>query len=162
MIFAVISLPQDLSLVKNLAERAFSSTPDSSLDEWFSFSEMEINIQQGRGVCIKALDDQGKIVGMTYAQQESPINGREGREKWVIVIAAVEPSASGAGIGSGMLRDLEGYIKEHGGVKLFTYTNKGDERVMNFYRKNGYEDAGWIKDYQYGKDNSAVFLLKYL
>ncbi len=45
---------------------------------------------------------------------------------------------------------------------MFTFTNKEDERVINFYRKNGYEDAGWVKDYQYGKNNSAVFLLKYL
>ena len=45
---------------------------------------------------------------------------------------------------------------------MFTYTNKTDEKVINFYRKNGYEDAGWIKDYQYGKDNSAAFLLKSL
>lgn len=45
---------------------------------------------------------------------------------------------------------------------MFVYTNKDDEQVINFYKKNNYEDAGYIKDYQYGKNNSAAFLLKYL
>ncbi len=45
---------------------------------------------------------------------------------------------------------------------MFIFTNKDDDQVVNFYKKCGYKDAGWIKDYQYGKGNSAVFLLKHL
>ena len=57
---------------------------------------------------------------------------------------------------------VEKEIKLLGCKKLFVFTNKEDERVINFYKKNGFSDAGWIKDYQYGQNNSAVFLLKYL
>ncbi len=157
-----ITLPDDLSAVKNVAISSFSSTPDSSLDQWFSFSEMEQMISRGGGMCIKAIDDKDEIVGMIYAQQENPINGEEGTEKWVIVMTAVNKNSTGSGIGSGLLNAIEKYAKEKGAKKIFVYTNENDSKVIDFYEKNNYEGAGRIKDYQYGKDNSVVFLLKYL
>jgi ribosomal protein S18 acetylase RimI-like enzyme len=123
---------------------------------------MQKVIEERRGICIKATDDLGQIVGMVYAQQENPINGKEGLEKWVIVIAAVKPDQTGSGVGTGLLKAIEEHAKNRGATKMFVYTNKDDEEVVHFYQKNNYEDAGWIKNYQYGKDNSAVFLLKYL
>lgn len=156
------ALPRDLLSLKSVAKKAFSSTADSSLEQWFSFDVMQEILKKGLGICIKASDDNGNIIGMTFAQQESPINGHESKEKWVIVIAAVSPENSGQGIGSALLNSLEEEIRKTGATKLFVYTNKDDDKVINFYRKNGYEDAGWIKDYQYGKGNSAVFLLKHL
>lgn len=162
MKFSPITLPEDLRAVKAVAEASFVSTPDSSLEEWFSFPEMEKMIQEGRGMCMKAVSDAGEILGMIYAQQENPINGKEGLDKWVIVIAAVKEGSTGSGVGSGLLLAIEKYAKEHGASKMFVYTNKDDDKVVHFYQKNGYEDAGWIKNYQYGTDNSAVFLLKYL
>ena len=158
----IANISEDLHSLKEVAKLAFSTTPDSSLEEWLSFDEMVKMIHEERGVAIKAVSEEGEVLGMTYAQQESPINGKEGREKWVIIIAAVKPSATGGGIGSALLTELEKQVKLQGAVKMFTYTNKDDEKVVNFYRKNGYEDVGWIRDYQYGRDNSAVFLLKYL
>lgn len=162
MQFLPISPQTDLHVIQTIAKQGFSSTPDAVLGQWFSFTEMEKNIEQGRGACIKAVDDNGTVVGMTYAQQENPINGKEGLEKWVIVITAVLPSVVGKGVGTGLLKAIEEYAKHHSATKMFVYTNKDDEKVIHFYKKNGYENAGWIKDYQYGKDNSAIFLLKYL
>lgn len=162
MNYTLITLPNDLPEVKAVAEASFSATPDSSLDEWFSFEEMEKAIKSERGACIKAVDDAGQVVGMIYAQQENPINGKEGLDKWVIVIAAVNPDQTGSGVGSGLLKAIEEHVKSQGASKMFVYTNKDDEKVVHFYQKNGYEDAGWIRDYQYGQGNSAVFLLKYL
>ncbi len=162
MKFEPIILPTDLESVVAVANSSFSATPDSSLEEWFSFNQMQEYIQQGRGMCLKATSENGEIVGMIYAQQENPINGKEGLDKWVIVIAAVKAGETGSGIGSGLLKAMEEYVRQQGASKLFVYTNKEDETVVNFYRKNGYEDAGWIRDYQYGQGNSAVFLLKYL
>lgn len=162
MKYEQIVLPTDLPEVMTVAESSFSTTPDSSLDEWFSFDQMQNYISQGRGMCLKAVSDTNEILGMIYAQQENPINGKEGIDKWVIVIAAVKAPATGSGIGSGLLKTLEAEVKKLGASKMFVYTNKDDETVINFYQKNGYEDAGWIRDYQYGQGNSAVFLLKYL
>lgn len=155
-------LPDDLDGIKKTAEAAFSSTPDSSFEEWFSFSAMKEQIGQGRGICIKAVDENHNIVGMIYAQQENPTNSIEGTEKWVILIAAVIPEFTSKGIGTGLLQTLEQHVHRSDGKKMFVFTNENDEKVINFYKKNGYEYAGWIKDYQYGGNNSAVFLLKYL
>lgn len=157
-----VLLPRDMSPLRSVAEKAFSTTPDSSLDEWFSFKEMENILEEGRGVCLKAVSDTNEIVGMVFAAQESPINGKESEEKWVINIIAVTPERSGQGIGAKLLQEIEKQAKKRGIKKMFVFTNKGDEKVIHFYQQNEYEDAGWIRDYQYGKDNSAVFLLKYL
>jgi len=162
MQYSTIEIPTDLDSIKQTAEKAFSATPDANLEKWFSFPEMEQMIKQKRGICIKAIDETGEIVGMIYAQQENPINGQEGLEKWVINIIAVNPNVSGKGIGSGLLSAIENTAKERGCIKMFVYTNKNDKDINNFYKKNSYEDAGWIRDYQYGENNSAVFLLKYL
>ena len=153
---------ENIEELEAVAERAFGATPDSALSEWFSFDEMKKAVGAQRGACIKAIDDNGKLLGFIYAQQENPINGKEGLDKWVIVIAAVEPDVSGKGVGSLLLKAIEAEAAKSGASKMFVYTNKGDDEVVHFYEKNGYVDAGWIKDYQYGKDNSAVFLLKYL
>lgn len=157
-----VALENDLEQLRKVSEEAFSSSSDASLDRWFSFPEMVKAIGEGRGIAVKAVSDDNRLVGLIYAQQESPINGPEGLEKWVIVLTAVDPEYSGHGIGSSLLNQIENQARQRGARKMFVYTNIGDERVIDFYKKNGYQDAGWIKDYQYGKDNSAVFLLKYL
>ncbi len=155
-------LKVDLPKIKQIAEAAFSTTPDASLTEWFSFTEMEKEIERGRGLCLIADDEAGGELGIIYAQQESPINGKESVEKWVIILAAVIPEASGKGVGTKLLEGLESELIHRNIKKLFVFTNEDDDRVIGFYRKNGYQDAGWIKDYQYGKGNTAVFLLKHL
>ena len=160
----IITVNEDSNFleVERVAKAAFSETPDSTLDEWFSLSYMKAMIQEQRGLCLLAISPEGKGAGIIYAQQENPINGKEGIEKWVIIIAGVDPEFTDQGIGSDLLEELEKQAKARGIKKMFTFTNKGDDKVIHFYHKNGYEDAGWVKDYQYGTDNSAVFLLKYL
>lgn len=160
--YETVSLPRDIDTLIDLISSSFSSTSDSSIEEWFSFSEMEKMIFQEKGVCIKAVDNKNQIVGIIYAQQESLINGKEGREKWVINMMAVLPDLTGKGIGSGLIKTIEEHARKRQVKKMFVFTNKEDNKVINFYKKNNYEDAGWIKDYQYEENNSAVFLLKYL
>ncbi len=157
-----LNLPLELTTARQIAEKAFSTTPDASLDDWFSFPEMEKYLIEKRGKCLIAVDDSQKPLGMIYAQQENPINGPEGLDKWVIILAAVVPEATGKKIGEQLLQQLEKTVKDTGATKMFVFTNKDDDRVIHFYQKNGYENAGWIRDYQYGKGNSAIFLLKYL
>lgn len=162
MILQKVVLPDDLDQLRYTAERAFSSTPDAALDLWFSFSEMAASISRSQGICIKAVDDADRIVGLLYAQQENPVNGQEGMEKWVIILAAVLPEWTDLGIGSGLLQYMERQAVAAGAKKMFVFTNQEDDRVIHFYAKNGYAHAGLISAYQYGPDNTAVFLLKYL
>ncbi|MBT6690001.1 GNAT family N-acetyltransferase [archaeon] len=145
-----------------LISLSFSHTSDSSLDEWLSFSEIKKAMDRGEGVCLEAVDESGLLIGMIYAQQENLVNGKEGFEKWVVIVEAVHPNKRGKGVGSSLLEAVEVYVKKKGAKKMFVFTNKKDKGVIDFYKKNDYEDAGWVKDYQYGEDNSAVFLLKYI
>lgn len=154
-----IDLKKDLQDVVEVVTRGFSDTPDSKLSDWFSFEEMAASIEKGNGVCLKYVED-GQIIGMVHAQEESPIHGREGREKWVITCIAVTPENKGKGVGSKLLLVIEAEARKHGAIKLFVHTNKNDERVIRFYLKNGYRTAGTINNYYY--DGSAIFFLKSL
>lgn len=157
-----VTTKQDLDLAESVMSKAFSSTPDSDLSDWLSFSYMETRINEESGKCLLMLDDNSSPIGAIYAQAENLINGKEGSEKWVIIALGVDSGQTGKGIGTSLITELENVLRKGDVKKLFTFTNKEDIKVINFYQKNGYSDAGWIKDYQYGKNNSAVFLLKYL
>lgn len=153
---------QDLNLVESVITKAFSSTPDSDLNDWLSFSYMHARIKEGSGRCLLMIDSNSSPIGAIYAQAENLINGKEGSEKWVIIALGVDPKHTGKGVGTSLITELENVLRNNNVKKLFTFTNKDDAEVINFYLKNGYSDAGWVKDYQYGENNSAVFLLKYL
>lgn len=159
MEIAPIDLKIDLQEIERVVEEGFSDTSDSKLSDWFSFTEMTASIEKGNGVCLKYVEE-GRIIGMVHAQEENPINGREGREKWVITCIAVTPENKGKGVGSKLLLVVEAEARKHGAIKLFVHTNKNDERVIRFYLKNGYRTAGTINNYYY--DGSAIFLLKNL
>ena len=153
---------QDLNLVESVITKAYSSTPDSDLNDWLSFSYMHTRINKESGKCLLMTDGNSSPIGAIYAQAENLINGREGSEKWVIIALGVDPEHTGKGVGTSLITELENVLRNNNVKKLFTFTNKDDTEVINFYLKNGYSDAGWVKDYQYSENNSAVFLLKYL
>ena len=154
-----INLDTDLPLVQDVIQRSFSQTPDSNIDDWFSINEMVNSIQSKCGICLKATNGNG-IIGIIHAQTENPINGREGKEKWAITNISVIPGETGKGVGSQLLRKIEEEVGILNVIKMFVHTNEGDDKVIHFYKKNGYQDAGSIRDYYY--DGSAVFLIKYL
>jgi GNAT superfamily N-acetyltransferase len=147
--------------IKTLTEAAFAASGDADVGAWFSFDEMNRNISLKRGCCLAAVKGEN-IYAAIYAEAERPINGPEGREKWVINLMAVHPDRAGQGIGSALIAALESLLREKGIKKLFVFANETDLQVQHFYQKNGYQPAGRIQDYQYGENNSAVFLLKYL
>ncbi len=162
MEYKAIKIPEDLSAIRKVCEAAFTEGGDANIDIWFSFEEMLRNIAMLRGCCLKAVDEKEEICGTIYAQAESPINGPEGLEKWVINLMAVHPDSAGQGIGSALISALEQEARRWGIIKIFIFANETDLPVQRFYQKNGYQPAGRIQDYQYGENNSAVFLLKYL
>lgn len=153
-----IDLDKDLVQVEKVTKLAFSSTPDSNLDDWFSMDELRKSIIEGRGICLKAVDSSGEMIGTVHAMQENPINGQEGIEKWVIANLAVIPTSTSKGVGGQLLQAIEKAASNEQVKKMFVHTNLDDERVIHFYEKRGYEKAGKIKDYYYA--GSAIFLLK--
>ncbi|CAN5184678.1 hypothetical protein BH09PAT2_BH09PAT2_05400 [soil metagenome] len=155
-----IDIEKDIQTLENLITLTFSSTPDANTTEWFSMDEMVSSIRLGKGHCLKAINNLGEIIGMIHAQIENPINGREGKEKWVITNISISPQETGKGIGGKLLEAIEIIGKEKGAIKMYVHTNIDDEKVIHFYKKNNYEFAGTIKDYYY--EGSAIFLIKYL
>jgi len=71
---------EDVAELEAIAKKAFRATNDSSIEGWFSFAEMRGAIESQRGMCLKAVSDDEKVLGFIYAQPESPINGVEGLE----------------------------------------------------------------------------------
>ncbi|NQZ85662.1 MAG: GNAT family N-acetyltransferase [Nanoarchaeales archaeon] len=161
--FEKINLDKDIEKLKEVVTLSFSQTEDSNYKEWFSFKQMYKSINENIGVCIKATNNIGEIVGLIYAEQENPINAIEGTEKWVISILAIIPELTGKQIGSNLILNLETYAKTQNVKKIFVYTNMEDSKVINFYKNNNYKEVGYIKGYQGGDtNNDAIFLLKYL
>jgi ribosomal protein S18 acetylase RimI-like enzyme len=160
MKFVQIKKTDPLSPIKNVITSAFSQTPDSNINDWFSLEQMFKTIKNNTGIGLKSINAQGEITGIIHAMQENPINGREGTEKWVITNLAVTPNQTGKGIGTRLISELEEKLKNKQVKKIFVHTNLEDSRVIHFYERNGYKKAGQIKNYYY--DGSAVFLLKEL
>ncbi len=156
----LIDIVKDIEQLKLVVEKAFSDTPDSNLSDWFSFEEMTVSISNNRGVGLKAINENNRIVGIIHAHAENPIYAKEGTEKWVITNVAVVPEVAGQGVGSQLISAIESECKKRRVKKLFVHTNKGDDKVIHFYQKNGFQDASWVKDYYYAGD--AVFFIKYL
>jgi ribosomal protein S18 acetylase RimI-like enzyme len=155
-------LPNDLNAIKATIQNAFKNTTDGQISNWLSFPYMETMIHQNRGLGIKAMDENNRITGIIYAQQENPVNGLEGEEKWSIIVLAVLPEYIGLGTGSSLIKELENKLYHRNVRKLFTFTNVQDKETITFYEKNGFSIAGVIREYQYGKGNNACFLMKYL
>ena len=162
MTFHTITLPKDLISIEETIQNAFKNTSDAEISNWLSFSYMETMINQNRGMGIKGMDENNQVTGVIYAQQENPVNGKEGEEKWSIIVLAVLPEYVGRGIGSLLIKELENKLRHHNVKKLFTFTNEYDKDTIKFYEKNGYSVAGVIREYQYGDGNNACFLMKYL
>ena len=59
-----------------------------------------------------------------------------------------------------LLKEIESEAKNSGAIKIFTHTNKEDDKVIAFNIKYGYELTGSVSNYYY--DGSATFLVKLL
>jgi ribosomal protein S18 acetylase RimI-like enzyme len=76
---------------------------------------------------------------------------------------AVDPDIHGKGIGSGLVRHMEGDLKAHGGrLVLIETSGKAEyENERKFYEKNGYEVQTTVKDFYRSGDDLFVYR-KYL
>ena len=66
--------------------------------------------------------------------------GHDGHRGWVYYLA-VQPSMQGQGLGSRMMQDAEGWLRELGVVKLNLMVRHSNSDALRFYKRLGYEDA---------------------
>jgi len=70
---------------------------------------------------------------------------------------AVKAKYQGQGIGSRLIRFIEGYAKRQGFRRVCLYTNKIMKRTRSFYEKNGYRKINEFPGYYgYKRHNTAV------
>jgi ribosomal protein S18 acetylase RimI-like enzyme len=73
----------------------------------------------------------GELIATTMA-------GCDGHRGWVYYVA-VAPERQGRGIGQAMMRHAEGWLRSIGVRKLELLVREGNEKVISFYERLGYE-----------------------
>ncbi|HZZ81143.1 MAG TPA: GNAT family N-acetyltransferase [Gemmataceae bacterium] len=117
------------------------------LDDYFA---EEIN----RGHMAVAWEDGGNIVGFTY-YGPVPLGDRTWQLWWI----AVDKRQQGKGVGSGLLRHAEDDMRAKLGRLLFIETGSLPhyEPTRHFYRKFGYEQHAFLKDFYSDGDSMVIF-----
>jgi ribosomal protein S18 acetylase RimI-like enzyme len=66
--------------------------------------------------------------------------GHDGHRGWVYYLA-VKPERRRCGLGRRMMQAAEGWLRQHGAVKLQLMVRDGNADALRFYRQIGYEEA---------------------
>lgn len=96
----------------------------------------------------------GDVVGFCYAVPEEQTDGT-----WNMLAIAVLSSKQGNGVGSALVRDLEGSLRESEQRLLIVDTSGAEKyaQTHHFYRKNGYHEEARIRDFWAAGDDKIVF-----
>lgn len=91
----------------------------------------------------RALDgDTSTVLGVFDEEQlvGTVMVGHDGHRGWVYYLA-VDESQRGTGLGKRMMAAAEGWLRNHGVVKVQLMVRSGNDAVLGFYEHLGYEDA---------------------
>jgi ribosomal protein S18 acetylase RimI-like enzyme len=86
------------------------------------------------GLCSDVLvgeDDTGQLVG-------SVMVGHDGHRGWLYYVAA-RPTSRGRGVGRGMVRAAEDWLRQRGVVKAQLLVREQNTKVVSFYEHLGFE-----------------------
>lgn len=120
--------PEDYETVRALWVRAgLALRPGDDLPDLLRF------VERNPGLFLVAERD-GEIVGTVMGADD-------GRRGWVYHLA-VEPRLQGRGIGRRLMAEVEARLAARGVPKVNLHVAEGNERVVGFYRRLGYEPGG--------------------
>jgi ribosomal protein S18 acetylase RimI-like enzyme len=96
----------------------------------------------------------GRVVGFAY-YAPSAMSERG----WYLWWIAVDPTVHARGLGSELLRHVEGEVRASDGRLLLIETSSLPryEPTRRFYLKHGYETAGVLRDFYADRDDMVVF-----
>lgn len=77
--------------------------------------------------------DEGRIVATAMA-------GHDGHRGWVYYVA-VHPTVQNVGLGTGVMRSAETWLRDQGVPKLNLMVRSSNVKAREFYEKLGYEDG---------------------
>jgi ribosomal protein S18 acetylase RimI-like enzyme len=145
----------DKKYVGQLAQIDYDSEhQNSSLH--VSQEEMELGLQkrfQGHELFFGYMKD-NELVG--YATLKPFFPGYKHCEMYWL---AVRKESQGQGIGSDLVKFVEGYARDQGFRRIFVYTGKNMNLTRRFYEKNGYDLVNeFPKYYGYPSGNTTAVL----
>lgn len=99
-------------------------------------------------------DDKNGPVGVAYAAPERMTKGT-----WNIYLLAIHPDYQRQGRGSALLRHIEQTLAAQGERLLLVETLgiESFEQVRAFYRKNGFEEEGRIREFYAAGADKVIF-----
>lgn len=98
--------------------------------------------------------DTGSVTGVAYTVPEPLTEGT-----WNTLCICVDPAAHGQGIGTALLRQIEGELAAEGARVLLVETSGTPdfERTRGIYDMLGYEREARIRDYYSAGDDKIIF-----
>ena len=102
-------------------------------------------------------EQDGQAVAFGFCEPERMTEGT-----WNLLAIGVHPRKQGTGIGSEMMRDLEGRLRDQGQRILIVETMGTDEfnQTRQFYLKNGYAKEATIREFYEPGGDKVVFWKK--
>jgi len=96
----------------------------------------------------------GSVEGVAYSVPEPLTEGT-----WNTLLICVDPAAHGQGIGTALMRHIEGELRGQGARVLLVETSgtPGFERTRGFYDMLGYDREARIRDYYTAGDDKIIF-----
>lgn len=96
----------------------------------------------------------GSVAGVAYTVPEPLTEGT-----WNTLLICVDPAAHGEGIGTALMRHIEGELRGQGARVLLVETSgtPGFERTRGFYDMLGYDREARIRDYYTAGDDKIIF-----
>lgn len=98
--------------------------------------------------------DQAGPIGVAYLAPERMADGT-----WNLYLIAIDPGAQGQGHGTAVLRHVEALLAARGQRILLVETSGLPEfaATRGFYRANGYDEEGRIRDFYAAGEDKVIF-----
>jgi ribosomal protein S18 acetylase RimI-like enzyme len=96
----------------------------------------------------------GTVEGVAYTVPEPLTDGT-----WNTLLICIDPEAHGKGIGTALMRHIEGELAGEGARLLLVETSgtPGFKRTRGFYDMLGYDREARIRDYYAAGDDKVIF-----
>lgn len=124
----------DLDSCSKILEKAYSNPP---YNEVFKDSTALAYIQGKYDNCgensFVSVDDKNNVVAFIFLNISSWSEGLQA----ILEEIVVDPSFQGAGIGNELISYADNYLNSLGAKSVMLWAKK-DQRLLNFYEKNGY------------------------
>lgn len=96
----------------------------------------------------------GEAIGFCYAAPEKLTDGT-----WNMLAIAVHPAQQGRGYGGGIVRQLEGALRDQGHRVIIADTSGADAyaQTRKFYQQSGYAEEARIRDFWSAGDDKITY-----